>query len=480
MAKPASLLKRTVRNDLRECLWRGSSLIPETMTKRTRRSFIAQALAGFAIGVPEVPTAGRGSVAKSGVLKRQTMRIMWPKSAIRCDDNIIRNAVNGDICPLTWMKDDRQFCSFSDGMGCEPIVTANLYNTDAMFVEGDAKGSVFNRLSNYPSQILGNPERKAIYYGFSALAVADRIYQFLCFMKKLPTGGWGWGGVKVIYSADDGKTWRNQNGSTPVVWEDYSEQSAANMLFHDVPERAFSLVSLLQMGKNYERNRDGYVYGYGVNGNTDGTMNQLVMFRAPRDQVLIRDEYEFYEGIDSKGRVSWRRDIGARGIVHTFPTGWVNTPGEGQNVVQSWLPSVVYNRGLGVYMMASSGVGSESNGEWFDRSKPSYLGLWIACNPWGPWSQIHEDAKWTPGNDVAARCYSPQISDRWIAPDGRSFWLIWSDIQTMCDRTSIQRSASDLSDAAGSEEEKGRLLFRLFRRCAPYYSFNAQRYDIVL
>ena len=39
----------------------------------------------------------------------------------------------------------------------------------------------------------------------------------------------------------------------------------------------FSLLSVLQMGKNYEWNTDGYVYVYSPNGNLDGTMNQLVI-----------------------------------------------------------------------------------------------------------------------------------------------------------------------------------------------------------
>jgi hypothetical protein len=49
------------------------------------------------------------------------------------------------------------------------------------------------------------------------------------------------------------------------------------MAFFKEPGDGFSLLTVLQMGKDYERNEDGYVYVYAPNGNTEGTMNELVM-----------------------------------------------------------------------------------------------------------------------------------------------------------------------------------------------------------
>ena len=95
------------------------------------------------------------------------------------------------------------------------------------------------------------------------------------------------------------------------------------MVFFYEPGDSFPLLTVLQMGRNYEHNEDGYVYVYSPNGNEEGSMNQLVMFRVPKDSILDRSAYEFFISLNSDGTGSWSRDIHARGVVHTFPTGWV-------------------------------------------------------------------------------------------------------------------------------------------------------------
>jgi hypothetical protein len=314
------------------------------------------------------------------------------------------------------------------------------------------------------------------YYGFGALAVDQRIYQFLCSATHPSAKGFFWNGVKLVYSADRGRTWRNQNGSTPIVWESYESRSRETLLFFEEPNEAFSLVSVLQMGRNYRENRDGFVYGYGVNGGTDGTMNQLVLLRVPKDRVLSRAAYEFFSATTPHGEAIWSKQIADRAAVYTFPRGWVNLPKHfDQNVVQSWVPSVVYNAPLNVYLMACAGIGCSSDGVWF--AKPSYLGFWVASQPWGPWTQIYEAAAWTPGGETAARCYSPQIAPKWIAPDGKSFWLVWSDYQerdTEFDQLWAAMSQKPQEVTAASWVR----LAQLQRQSQPYYSFNAQRFDL--
>jgi hypothetical protein len=98
--------------------------------------------------------------------------------------------------------------------------------------------------------------------------------------------------------------------------------------------------------------------------------------------------------------------------------------------------------------MANWGMGCDPQGnEWF--RKPSYLGLWTAPRPWGPWQQIHEETAWTPAGDANARAYQPQIAPKWIAADGSSFWLVWTDFQQV----------------GGSR---------------PYYAFNLQKVAVVI
>lgn len=76
-------------------------------------------------------------------------------------------------------------------------------------------------------------------------------------------------------------------------------------------------------------------------------------------------------------------------------------------------------------MMANWGVGVDSSGMWF--TKPTYLGIWIARTPWGPWKQIHEDLQWfPPGGTPEGQCYQPQIMPGWMSDDGKSFWVAWT------------------------------------------------------
>lgn len=442
----------------------------------TRRRFL-RAISGAvtAYGLPGMlaaQAAGTDSAAR-------TRRTIEPRSArirsiVRRDDTIVRHGGQCDIFPMTWTTDDRQFGSFSDGVGWSSA-PKKAYNTRAIWVDNDATNASFKEVATYPD--LYYPEDRKItplYYGFSALATKERIYHFLSTLDMTPSNP-GWNGVKLIYSSDRGLNWFNQNGSTPVVWEPYSDRSRGCMLFFEEEQRAFSFVSLLQMGRGYEANRDGYAYGYGTNGNPDGVRNQLVMFRVPTSDILDRNAYEFFGGIESKGAAVWVKNAEDRSVVHTFPPGWVDKGGG----VQTWVPSVVYNPALGLYLMASSGVGCFSDGDWVKHSKPSYLGFWTASDPWGPWTQVYEDLTWTPGNDAAARCYSPQISPKWIAPDGKSFWLVWSDFQKKCDegeRKRIDEAAREISD----EGERARFELQNNRRCAPYYAFNTQRFDIVV
>jgi hypothetical protein len=212
-------------------------------------------------------------------------------------------------------------------------------------------------------------------------------------------------------------------------------------LFLDEPGDAFSLPTVLQMGRSYEHNRDGYVYVYAPNGNSPQTMSQLVLCRTPREKVCDRSAYEFFVAADNNGFARWSSDVRERCPVHTFPSGWVNRHAH----PYAWHPSVVFNQPLGVYMMANWGVGVDEDGNWFGM--PSYLGFWTALQPWGPWTQIHEETEWLICGDAKGRNYQPQIAPKWLAEDGKSFWLVFTDFRN------------------GGQK--------------PYYSFNCQKVRIL-
>ena len=334
----------------------------------------------------------------------------------------------GDNWHTTWANDDKQYVLLADGSGWPEAVgnTGKTYNTRVFAINGDPPNHTFEHLPGYPDM----DHSKHTMYGFGILALDGNIYHFLTTADHNPNDDpplyvSRFIGAKLVYSPDNGESWKNQDG-TPLRWGTWDERDRDNLVFHYEPGDAFSLLTMLQMGKNYEHNTDGYVYVYSPNGNLEGAMNQLVMFRVRKDRILDRAAYEYFVSRDHDGAASWSSDVHAKGVVHTFPSGWVN---RGFHHPYAWHPSVVYNAPLGLYMMVNWGMGCNSEGRWFE--KPSYLGFWVAEHPWGPWSQVYEDAAWAPEGGSAARCYQPQIIPKWISKDGKSFWLAFTDYQVV-------------------------------------------------
>ena len=363
----------------------------------------------------------------------------------RLEDTTLRLGGSGDNWHMSWASDDKQYAGLCDGHGWPGMPQAD-YNSRLYAICGTPPQVQFEYLAAYPDLVNCWTSRECSrYYNFGILARDGKIYQFLStpnrpFTEPAPR----FAGAKLIFSPDNGRTWCNQDGSSPVRWEAWEERSRANMVFFEEPGDAFSLLTVLQMGQNYRYNRDGFVYVFAPNGSTEGRMNQLVMFRVPAARILERAAYEYFVTRDSRGEAEWSADIERRGAVHIFPAGWVNLHVH----PYAWHPSVAYYAPLGLYLMANWGMGCGPGGEWF--GKPSYLGFWTAPQPWGPWTQVHEETAWMPADDRGARAYQPQIAPKWIAPDGKSFWLVWTDFQ----------------DVPG----QGR----------PYYSFNMQKVEVTL
>ena len=373
----------------------------------------------------------------------------------RLDEAIQPVSGVGDNWHMSWASNDMQYVGLCDGRGWDtlPGYTGQNYNSNLYLIRGQAPNHAFEAVPGYPAleahpPTPERPKSYSRYYGFGLLALDHHIYHFMSAPKE-PFGAPhnAFAVVKLIYSADDGQTWHNQDGS-PIRWEEWDERTPDNMLFFMEPDECFSLLTVLQMGQNYADNTDGYVYIYAPNGSVDGTMNQLALARVPKDHILLRSQYEFFEGMNPDGSARWHRDIRERGLVHTFPLGWVNwaVGGAHSGHPYAWQPSVVYNRALDTYMMFNWGIGVGADGDWF--AKPSYLGFWTAPQPWGPWTQVHEETAWTPGGDQNARCYQPQIAPKWIAEDGKSFWMVWTDFQVVGDQR-------------------------------PYYAFNCQQVNIL-
>jgi len=402
------------------------------------------------------------------------------QSVVRRDETIRRLGGLGDGYEMTWDDLDRQYVVVNDGTGWVDKPTA-FYNTRLWTLTGGSQDAAPEEVSGYPElNDTTRPEKGAQYFGHGLLVVRGQLYQFLSTLDQATERPRHWIGAKLIYSKDHGRTWCNRDGTSPVVWENVPARSRANLTFFQEPDEAFSLLSIVQMGQDYRANRDGYIYVYGLNGNVDGRMNELVLFRVPIAKFLDRDAYEYFGGRGANGSARWARDIQARAVVHSFPRGWVNRKNllPDDLVVESWLPSVVYNEPLGVYLMASAGIGCTPAGVEF--GKPSYLGFYVSTTPWGPWRQIHEETAWTPAGDPAARAYFPRIAPKWIAPAGNSFYLVWSDLKGLIAFSGIEARMTAAQQKATTPEQRSAIQADFTRRYLPGYSFNVQQVELVM
>jgi hypothetical protein len=402
------------------------------------------------------------------------------RSAVVRGDTIVRLGGDGGSGFLTWTSDDRQLATLLDGSSW-PRDQGPFWHSRVFALHGRPEAMEAEELESYPEMPIYPDLYSNItppYYGLTLLAVGDTIYQYLSTSTIKPfdaevrvVPGMHLNAAKLIYSPDNGRTWQNQDGSSPVVREVVGEQRPDRMVFLEETNSAFSLLSFLQMGRAYRENRDGFAYVYSPNGYVDGRMNELVMFRVPTSRILDRDSYEFFAGRSKSREPGWTPDIKGRVPVHVFPSGRMP---EHFNI--SWLPTVGYIPALGGYLMIAGSAPGDVGIKPKDIG-PGYLGMWVSESPWGPWTQIFEDEAWTPGADTGARASAPAIAPAWIAADGLSLWFIWMDTQLAADGPGEDELLAAMRTTDMSLAVPGR---REWGRCHPGYCVNAQRIDLTV
>lgn len=326
---------------------------------------------------------------------------------VHFDPHVSRSG-HGDNWHMTWASDDSQYTVLGDGMGWG----GPEYNTRIWRLRGDATSFAPEDLPGYPE--IGRAHR---WYGYGIVSIKGALYHFISHTPQMLAP---FNGSRLVFSEDLGQSWKMSDG-TPMSW---APATPGNMFFWDVPGNAFSQISILQYGRDYQDNADGYLYLFAPNGYSDERMRELVLARVPIDRIRDRAAYQFYVRTNEQGAAEWSTSMEDRQPVHVFPEGWV-----AQDLRYSWHPSVVYNKALNLYMMAAGGTG---RGGVFAKL-PTYLGIYTAPNPWGPWTQVHEDEAWVSPGDPESRLYEPVIAPKWIDEDGLSFYLVFSDVKNWGD-----------------------------------------------
>jgi len=348
-------------------------------------------------------------------------------------ESIKRLGYGGDNWCITWAADGSQVTSMCDGDWLQEVSTQ--YHNHLYRILGDADNFTKEDIPNYPQFIKAGEG----WFGYGVCAINGTIYSLVS-----RTQGANWSGpfrgIKMLKSKDNGKSWSTVSKSgkelpidplDEVAREDLSPE---RMLFmedygrnnHGGVGYPFAFCSFVQQGQDHSAAPDEYVYIYSPEGSQT---NQLLLARMKSSEVEKRDAWEYFSSWNGNVPV-WTKDINKREPVHVFPES--NAAGEYFGWY-SWLPSVVWNKGLGLYIMVNGGTyagrGMTNSSEDFYsgwvHTKTGSLGFWYSENPYGPWKQFFYTDYWTI--DEENRTYQPKLSPKWISEDGKKMILIWSD-----------------------------------------------------
>jgi len=346
-------------------------------------------------------------------------------------DTLLRLGGRGDNWRPVWAADDSQITPMCDGSW----LGIKQYHNHLYRIVGGPDKFLREDIPNYPdfSPKLGS------WFGYGVVSVDGTLYSVV---SKTPGPSWSgpFRGIKLLKSPDNGGTWYrvDREGNERLLGPQDGTRNEVNpqeMFFLEefgLPHQEqmaypFSFVDFVKCGKDNSAARDNYLYIYSPEG---AQAHKLLLARVPKDSLGIRSAWEYFVR-HQDALPTWTADIGKRGHAHLFPEksqdgnsfGWY-----------SWIPSVVWNQGLGVYIMVNGGTYggatmTSSDEDYYDRwmhTRTGSLGFWYSRQPYGPWHQFYYTDYWTV-DDPKNRTYQPSLSPKWISEDGREMVLIWSD-----------------------------------------------------
>ena len=356
-----------------------------------------------------------------------------PTGVIFHHESLRRTAGHGDNWCMTWAANGSTVTSMCDGAW---LPSAENFHNRLYRVTGGPEDFGRSELEGYPRFVMGS---RSSWFGYGIVSVDGVLYSAI---SKTPRDQWSgpFLGIKLLRSDDNGATWSRvdrEGNRRPLRPDDpaRNEVSQAEMFFleeaglphHCQSAYPFSFLDFAQHGQDNRLARDDYVYIFAPEG---ARSYQLLLARVPAAQLGVRSAWEYFVQREGNGAV-WSSSIHARGPVHEFPQasadgrffGWY-----------SWLPSVVWDEGLGLYIMVSGGTYgghgmTDSDEDYYDawmHTASGSLGFWYAEAPHGPWHPFFYADDWTV-DDAGNRTYQPKLSPQWISGDGREMVLVWSD-----------------------------------------------------
>ena len=347
-------------------------------------------------------------------------------------DTLKRLGHRGDNWCMTWTKDGSKITSMDDGNWLEG---PHRYSNHLYRITGGADDFTRADIPGYPNFFMGENG----WFGYGMYSVNGTIYSLVSKCRKNTFSG-PFRGLKLLKSTDNGKMWYrvNKDGKERLIepMDDARNLITAEEMFfmeeyglqHDgYAAYPFVFCAFVQNGRDNQAARDEFIYIYSPEG---AQSNRLLLARVRVEEFEKRSSWEYFSGWDGD-EPTWSKDINERDAVCVFDE---KNPNGEYFGWYSWLPSVVWNPGLELYIMVNGGTyggrgltnsAKDYYASWM-HTKTGSLGFWYAEKPYGPWKQFFYTDYWTVDDDKNLT-YQPKLSPKWMSTDGKKMVFIWSD-----------------------------------------------------
>lgn len=281
-----------------------------------------------------------------------------------------RLAHGSDNFPVTWADDDNQYTTWGDGWGFKP--------------SGSKVGLGI-------SKIIGDKDN---YYGKDIAYFRGKSYGILATGDSInvlvsPDYGTAEFGETTLYRTFNyGKSWVKSWGFSKSGW--------------------VITPSILQMGKNYSLNTDGYIYCYFTAYVCDAFKIQkpgkIFMFRLPASKIDDKSTIEYFTGIVND-KPTYSGDAAKKVPVMEDENG---VGGDS---------SCSYNAGLKKYFLITEHTESFSG----------HIAIRISDVPYGPWEIIHYENSFGEGY-IDQTAFYWNFSQKWGSDDGTDFMMVFTGV----------------------------------------------------
>ena len=302
----------------------------------------------------------------------------------------------GELWFTTWADDDNLYGAWGDGSGPAPFLTWSVMTDCGIFklagdlpkatptiVRRDAPTQFDPRMDDKPSSLLFHDGRL---YGHFHSPLGDPRVGYLAYSDDY---GQSW--VRIGFFLPDvpkpvsASPW-TKDFDSPLTRLPFINQIVPRMYDNtSLRDSPFRCLFFINMGKNYELNTDGFVYGLGIGKERDWR-GDVYLARVDKKRILRYSAWEYFAGLGADGKPQWTKaQISAKAVPGLYATE------QG---------SSIYHPGVKRYLFLTK-----------DR-------LFDAPEPWGPWTVAGEFPSTVPEWQQG---YQPGIITKGLGEN--SFWF---------------------------------------------------------